>query len=399
MATHNLISRSTAIQLSDRTSRLVPSKIREVAELGMGRSDVLPLWFGETQWPTASYVVEAATHALQHADHFYQPNSGKMALRQAICAYHQRTLGIDLPTLRITVTASGMQGIALTAQALISPGDQVISIEPCWPNIGQAFQSAGAHLIRMGLHERDQQWHLDIDQVLRLLREQPIKAILINSPNNPTGWVMPAEQQIALLDACRKQGTWLIADDVYARLVINASHAPSFLSLAHEDDRIISINSFSKAWNMTGWRLGWIVAPKELESTLAMLTEFNIAGPAGFVQQAGIAALEQGEADIASLNQKLAHAFSYVDQALSQIPQVKYIRPQGAFYCFFGIQGMSDSLQFAKDLLDNQQLGLAPGIAFGAAGEGYMRMCFARSVPVLEDAMHRLTSFLKDIPK
>jgi aspartate/methionine/tyrosine aminotransferase len=399
MLTKDPSSTPEPMLLSERTRQLIPSKIREVAELGIGRPDVLPLWFGETQWPTASYVVEAATQALRHADHFYQPNSGKMALRQAICAYHQQILGINLPTSRITVTASGMQGIALTAQALISPGDQVISIEPCWPNIGQSFQSCGAHLIRVDLQERDQKWHLDIEQVLNVLREKPIKAILINSPNNPTGWVMSAEQQKALLQTCRKHGTWIIADDVYARLMIDAPHAPTFLSLADEDDRIISINSFSKAWNMTGWRLGWIVAPKQLENPLAMLTEFNIAGPAGFVQQAGIAALEQGEADIASLNQKLAQAFNFIDQALSQITQVKYIRPEGAFYCFFGIQGMSDSLQFSKNLLAQQRLGLAPGIAFGSAGEGYLRMCYARSVPVLDDAIQRLNAFLKGMSK
>ncbi len=385
--------------LSERANQLMPSKIREVAELGIGRSDVLALWFGETQWPTASYATEAAAQAIREGDHFYQPNSGKMSLRQAIVSYHQRTLGIQLPTSQITVTASGMQGIALVAQALITPGDKVLIIEPSWPNIGQAFQASGAQLIRVGLQVRNLQWHLDLDMVLDLIRNHAIKAIAINSPNNPTGWVMPAEQQRALLSACRKHGIWLVADDVYARLVMNAPHAPSFLSLAEEDDRIISVNSFSKAWNMTGWRLGWIVAPKQLESILAILTEFNIAGPVGFIQQAGIAALEHGEADIALLRENLAQAYAFTEKSLSQISGIQCIRPQGAFYCFFGVQGMTDSLGFAKRLLIEQQLGLAPGIAFGDAGEGYLRLCYARSLPVLETAVERLSRFMKVISK
>jgi aspartate/methionine/tyrosine aminotransferase len=381
--------------LSQRAHAQMPSKIREVAELGIGRADILALWFGETQWPTAPNVVSAAISALQQADHYYQPNSGKMALREAIANYHQRTQGLHLPISCVTVTASGMQGIALCAQALITAGDAVIVIEPCWPNIGQSFQAAGAHLIRMGLQTRNQRWHLDIERVIDTIKKNRIRAIAINSPNNPTGWVMPAEQQKLLVEVCRQHGVWIVADDVYSRLVIAGQHAPSFLALAEPEDRIISVNSFSKAWNMTGWRLGWIIAPSELENTLATLTEFNIAGPAGFIQQAGITALEQGEPAIEILNEKLGHAFEFVNEALSRTPKIKFIQPEGAFYCFFGIEGMQDSLKVAKDLLIKQKLGLAPGIAFGAAGEGFLRLCYARDISVLAEAISRLQEYLK----
>ena len=357
-------------------------------------ADVVPLWFGESAWGSPEIAVDAAVTALRSGDHFYQPNSGRPALRQAIADYSRRVYGIDLDLARITVTASGMQGLALAAQAIVGHGDDVVVVGPAWPNISGSFQIAGAEVRVVSLRPKDGRWYLDVDQLLSAL-SPATRAVVVNSPNNPTGWVMGRTAQQALLDHCRRHGTWIVADDVYSRLSLTGDHAPSFLDIAEPDDRLVSVNSFSKAWSMTGWRLGWVVTPAMLEPTLAMLTEYNIAGPAGFVQQAGIAALNDGEPAIAEQRTKLEQAFALVAERLRAVPGITFIAPEGAFYAFFRVDGLSDSLGFAKRLLREAKVGLAPGIAFGPEGEGFLRLCYAQDQALLQTAFDRLEAFMR----
>lgn len=381
---------------SDRAARLKPSQIRAVSELGMMLPDITPLWFGESAWPSSTMAVEAAVDALRQGDHFYQPNSGKTSLRDALSQYLTRCYGQPFDRRRITVTASGMQGLALTAQALIDPGDEVVCIDPAWPNMAECFQIAGASMTRLALEVVDDHWSLDMNRLIDAITPQ-VKAVIINSPSNPTGWVMPSDDQKTLLEHCRRTGTWIVADDVYARLYRHGDVAPGLLALANAEDRLISVNSFSKAWSMTGWRLGWITAPAELESTFAMLTEFNIAGPAGFIQQAGERMITDGEPEITLLGERLQAGYARVEGALSELPTVRFIQPEGAFYCFFAVDGMQDSLAFAKSLLHTARVGLAPGIAFGDVGEGFLRLCYAQPVDVLDGALGRLVAELRRV--
>ncbi|MGF1627254.1 MAG: pyridoxal phosphate-dependent aminotransferase [Alphaproteobacteria bacterium] len=380
--------------LSGRAGALRASQIREVAEEGMRMEGVIPLWFGESAWGSPDLAVETAVAALRAGDHFYQPNSGRPALRQAIAGYMREIYGIETGLDRITVTASGMQGLALTAQAIVDPGDDVVVVDPAWPNIPGCFQIAGAAIRTVGLAARDGRWQLDLDRLLDALTPST-RALVVNSPNNPTGWVMDRASQQAVLARCRRHGTWIVADDVYSRLYLAGDHAPSFLEIAEPEDRLVSVNSFSKAWSMTGWRLGWTVAPALLEPILAMLTEFNIAGPSGFVQQAGIAALRDGEPFVAEQRTRLAAAYAVVARRLAAIPGVAFVAPEGAFYAFFRIDGLADSLGFAKRLLREAKVGLAPGIAFGPAGEGHLRLCYARDPALLEEALDRLDGFMR----
>ncbi|MGQ7847556.1 pyridoxal phosphate-dependent aminotransferase [Granulosicoccus sp. 3-233] len=381
---------------SARAARLAPSQIRAVSELGMTLPGVTPLWFGESAWPSSTMAVEAAVSALQQGDHFYQPNSGKSSLRDALCQYLARCHGQTFERTRITVTASGMQGLALTAQALIDPGDEVVCIDPAWPNMAECFQIAGASMKRLALEVVDDRWSLDMNRLIDAVTSA-VKVVIINSPSNPTGWVMPAEDQKALLEHCRRTGTWIVADDVYSRLYRHGDVAPGWLALATPEDRLVSVNSFSKTWSMTGWRLGWITAPAELESTFAMLTEFNIAGPPGFIQHAGERMIIAGEPEVALLRQRLQAGYERVEDALNSLPGVRFVQPDGAFYCFFAVNGMRDSLEFARSLLHTARVGLAPGIAFGTAGEGYLRLCYAQPVELLDDALERLVVELRRV--
>ena len=376
-------------QTSKRAHHLQSSLIRDVAEKGMQMQDILPLWFGEGQWPTSQIAIDAAQKALEAGDHFYQPNSGKPQLRSALAHYMNRLYGTRKTEQNITVTASGMQGLALTALALIDKGDHIVCIDPVWPNLGESFKIAGGQIDSITLTARDGRWHLDMDQLLAKLTYKT-KALLINSPNNPTGWTCSAEEQRNILDHCRKQGIWIVADDVYARLYKHGTLAPGFQHLASADDLLISINSFSKAWSMTGWRLGWITAPASLEKTFAHLTEFNIACPAGFIQEAGLAMIEQGEADVRQLQLRLRAALTLTRTRLQSFEDISFIEPDGAFYCFFSVSGLTDSLAFAHALLEQTKVGLAPGLAFGPAGEGYLRLCYAQDELILNEAFFRL---------
>ena len=385
-------------QTSERAHHLQSSLIRDVAEKGMQMQDILPLWFGEGQWPTSQIAIEAAQNALQAGDHFYQPNNGKPRLRSALAHYMNGLYGTSKTTQNITVTASGMQGLALTALALIDSGDHVVCIDPVWPNLGESFKIAGGQIDSTTLFARDGRWHLDMEELLTKLTHKT-KALLINSPNNPTGWVCSAEEQKTILDHCRKQGIWIVADDVYARLYQHGSLAPGFQHLANADDLLISINSFSKAWSMTGWRLGWITAPATLEKTFAHLTEFNIACPAGFIQEAGLAMIEQGEAEVSLLQHKLSKALTLTRTRLKHFEDISFIEPDGAFYCFFSVRGLTDSLAFAHALLEQTKVGLAPGLAFGPAGGGYLRLCYAQDEQILNKAFDRLDKGFNAVKK
>lgn len=381
------------LNLAQRTLALKPSQIREVAEAGMKIDGITPLWFGESPWPTPQIGVDAAVQALQSNDHFYQPNSGKATFRQAICDYQTDLHDKTFEPNRITVTASGMQALALVAQALITDGDKVLAIEPSWPNVIEAFRISGANVTTQNLQVKNGSWSLDLERLLTALTPD-IKVMVLNSPNNPTGWTMPEADMKSLFDHCQNLGIWIVCDDVYARLYHHGNCAPSFLKWANDQSRIISINSFSKAWSMTGWRLGWICAPKQLEQPLAMLSEFNIAGPAGFIQQAGIKMLIDGEAEIALLRSRLEAGYKIAAEKLTAMNGVEFIKPDGAFYCFFKVKGMTDSLATAKNLLRTAKVGTAPGAAFGEAGQGHLRICYAQPSELLADALDRLAEGL-----
>ncbi|MGI9568691.1 MAG: pyridoxal phosphate-dependent aminotransferase, partial [Desulfobulbia bacterium] len=365
---------ASPIDLSNRVGSLRSSKIREVAEEGIGHDDIIALWFGEGCWKTSDRAVEIASAALRDGAHFYQSNNGMPVLRQAICDYFDQIYGLKIDQPRVTVTTSGMQGLALAAQVLIDPGDRVVSIEPAWPNLSQVFRISGGEVEIQRLKPGEGRWVLDLDELLARLTPGT-RAVVINSPNNPTGWALDPDEARIILEHCRKHGIWITADDVYSRLYRGADFAPGILQLAEPEDRVISVNSFSKAWSMTGWRLGWLAGPAELAPIFAQLTEYNMSCTAGFVQEAGKAMIEVGEDEVRHLQDKLATGYQLIKSRLQNIEDVDFIDPDGAFYSFFSLAGMTNSVGFCKALLKTTGVGLAPGLAFGREAEGYVRLC------------------------
>ena len=372
------------------------SKIREVANAALGRSDVLPFWFGESDEATPAHIREAAVRSLGEGETFYSHNLGLAELREAL-AHYVSALHRPLDAGRIAVTSSGVNALMLAMQALMGAGDEVVAVTPVWPNLTAQPAILGARVVRMPLRAERGAWRLDLD-ALRTAVTSGTRVLLVNSPNNPTGWTLTRAEQQALLDHCRQTGTWIIADEVYERVFFAGAAgacAPSFLDIAEPDDRLLVVHSFSKSFLMTGWRLGWIVAPPGRAADLAKLIEFNTSCAPVFVQRAALAALSQADATVPALVGRLRACRDTLLPRLAALPGITVAEPAGGLYAFFAVEGEPDSLALAKRLVAEAGVGLAPGAAFGPEGEGWLRWCFASRDPArLVQGVERLRRFL-----
>jgi aspartate aminotransferase len=374
--------------------RLRSSQIREVANAGFGRTDVLPFWFGESDLPTPLFIREAASAALMDGRIFYTHNLGRLDLREALAAYLEMLHGCAIALDRLAITNSGVNALMVAAQAVVSPGDRVVAVAPVWPNVVEIPRIMSASVETVSLQPKDGRWRLDLDRLMAALTPDT-RALFLNSPNNPTGWTLPPDDRAAILERCRAYGIWLIADDVYERLNFGDGPASSFVQIATAEDRLISINSFSKAWRMTGWRLGWMVVPQALVASIGVLLEYNTSCAPDFVQTAGVAALTQGESSIVELRNELISARDLVMTGLGAMHGVEAPAPDGGMYAFFRIEGCTDAVATAKDLIEHAGLGLAPGSAFGDEGQGWLRWCFAARPEKNARGLERLSQYLK----
>jgi aspartate/methionine/tyrosine aminotransferase len=377
--------------------RLPASKIREVANAGMGRSDVLAFWFGESDEVTPEFVRAAAIESLQRGETFYAHNLGLPELREAISAYTE-TLHAPVGAGRIAVTSSGVSALMIAMQALVGAGDEVVAVVPVWPNVTAQPAILEAQVTRISLHPDDVgAWRLDLDELLAAITPRT-RLVLLNAPNNPTGWTLTRAEQQAILAHCRKTGTWIVADEVYERIYYAAPNAvaSSFLDIAHAEDRVVVAHSFSKSYLMTGWRLGWMVVPASMIDAVGKLIEFNTSCAPVFVQRGGLAALRDGADFVPALVQRLRDCRDTLVALLTDLPRVQVVAPPGGMYTFFRVDGEIDSLAFAKRLVVEAGLGLAPGAAFGAEGEGWLRWCFASRDPArLDLGLDRLRQALR----
>jgi aspartate/methionine/tyrosine aminotransferase len=374
-------------------TELPGSKIREVANAGLGRSDVLAFWFGESDEVTPEPVRRAAADSLLRGETFYSHNLGLPELREAIAAY---TTGLHgaVGVERIAVTSSGVSALMLAMQMLLSPGDEVVAVVPVWPNLTAQPAILGAHVTRVPLQPRGGAWVLDLGALLAAVTPAT-RVLLLNAPNNPTGWTLSRAEQRQLLEHCRRTGTWIVADEVYERLYFDGPCAPSFLDIAAPDDRLLVAHSFSKSFLMTGWRLGWLVVPPAALEVAGRLLEYNSSCSPVFVQRGALAALEMAGTFVPGLVERLQAGRDRLLAGLQGLPGVVTAVPRGGMYAFFRIEGEDDSLALAQRLVARHGLGLAPGAAFGAEGEGWLRWCFASRDPARIDAgVQRLAASL-----
>ena len=375
--------------------QLPGSRIREVANAGIGRADVLAFWFGESDEATPQFIRDAAVDSLARGETFYSHNLGLPELRSAIAAY---TSGLHraVAAERVAVTSSGVNALMIAMQALVDAGDEVVVVEPVWPNLPAQPAILGADLRLFALKAEAGAWKLDLDALLASVTERT-RMLLVNAPNNPTGWTLTRTEQEAILAHCRRTGTWIVADEVYERIWFGAqAAAPSFQDIADADDRLVVAHSFSKSFLMTGWRLGWLVVPPRMIDAIGKLIEFNTSCAPVFVQRAGLAALARADSFVPGLVQRLKLGRDTLLPLLAALPGIAVATPPGGMYAFFRVESENDSLALAKRLVVEHGLGLAPGIAFGRAGEGWLRWCFAsRETQRLVQGVDRLRRALR----
>lgn len=375
---------------------LEESKIREVANAGMGRSDVLAFWFGESDEVTPDFIREAAIASLQKGETFYAHNLGLPELREAIAAYASKLHG-PVGAERIAVTSGGVNALMLACQAVVDAGDEVIAVTPVWPNLPAQARIMGAKLRTVSLQPRAGAWTLDLQKLLDAITPAT-RLLIVNAPNNPTGWTLARAEQEAILAHCRKTGTWILADEVYERLYYEPTAngcAPSFLDVAQPDDRLIVAHSFSKSFLMTGWRLGWLVMPPAMTHHMGKLIEFNTSCASVFTQRAAVEAMRRTDEVTPRVVAHLKSCRDTLVPLLQALPGVELSPAKGGMYAFFKLDGFDDSLALAKRLVAEAGIGLAPGNAFAPEAQGWLRWCFASKDPArLRQGVDRLAGWL-----
>lgn len=374
---------------------LSTENVAELAVRASSLTDVIPLWYGEGDLVTPQFIRDAAKAALDGGMTFYIPDMrGLPALTEALSQYQSRIHGREIPVSRSTVTPSGMQAVLLALELVVDPGDEVIFIEPQWPNVRNAIQLVGGVPVPFGLDFDESGWRLDMERLLASCTNKT-KAIFLPTPSNPAGWVASAEENRILLEFSRKTGIWIIADEVYARLYFEGDVAPSLLQIAEDGDRVLAVNSFSKAWAMTGWRVGWLTHPSDLAAPLGAMTQYMNSGTAGFVQAGAAAALTQGEPLVATIRERCRVGRDLAYEKLAGLPQTEFgPPPRGGMYVFFSLKGHEDASSACRQILEGARVGLAPGHLFGEASRRFLRVCVFREEKQLAEAFDRIARML-----
>lgn len=379
--------------------RVPHSRIRELAEIAMSMDGVLKLYFGESNLPTPEYIKRAAQKAMADGFTFYTENAGLPTLRKSLARYYQELQAVELdPANEIVITASGVQALNLGIRCVIDPGDEALVLTPAWPNGASNVAMANGVAKEIAHPLVGDRYRIDF-AALEAAVTPRTRMLLYTSPSNPLGWVATVDEQRQLLEFARRHNLWLVADEVYERLNYtgpkSTTPAPTILKLATRDDAVIVVQSFSKMYCMTGWRLGWLVARRDLAARATQLNEFIVSHAPSFAQRAAETALLWGENTLCEMLVRLKENRDFCLAALAKMPGVTVPKPDGAFYLFPKIAGASDSFDFCKRLLIETKVGLAPGVAFGAGGEGSVRICYAAERNIVEEAMARLAVFLR----
>ena len=384
---------SIVSSLSPRAVLAPESGIVEVVNYARGRDGLLPLWVGEGDLSTPDFINKAAIDALAGGETFYTYQRGIPELRQALSDYYARHFDVTLPVEHFYVTGSGMQAIQIVVQAMTSPGDELVYLTPAWPNIAAALEIAGARSVGVQLTFEGGRWAVDLDGIAAAITPKT-KALFINTPSNPTGWTATKDDLRAILALARKHDLWIMADEIYARYYFAGGRAPSFLDVMEPDDKIMFVNSFSKNWSMTGWRVGWIVAPPQTGQVLENLIQYSTSGVAQFMQRGAVAALNDGDDFVQANIDKAKRSRDILCDALIATNRVETLKPDGALYAFLKIDGVTDSRKAAIDIVDKTGVGLAPGAAFGSGGELFLRACFLRDPAQIQMAADRLCDYI-----
>jgi aspartate/methionine/tyrosine aminotransferase len=383
-----------------------PSGIVDVVNYARTKPGLIPLWVGEGDLPTPDFIAAAAAASLAAGETFYTWQRGIPELRAALAAYHERLYagcGVAFTPERFFVTGSGMQAVQIALRLIAEPGDEFLIPTPAWPNFAAAAGISGAVPVCVPMRRQEGGFRLEIGDLAAAITPRT-RALVINSPSNPTGWTASLAELSELLALARRHGLWIIADEIYGRFVHDAAlavasgggpaRAPSFHDVMDEEDRILFVQTFSKNWAMTGWRIGWLEAPPALGQVIENLIQYSTSGSPVFVQRAALTALDEGEAFVAAQIARARAGRAIVHEGLTRSNRIRMAPPAGAFYAYFFVDGREDARQLAIDIVDHANVGLAPGTAFGPGGEAGLRLCYARGAPDLTEAVRRIAAAL-----
>ena len=354
---------------------------------------VIAMTAGEPDVPTPKFICDAASAALAEGRTFYSDNRGTPALREALIRYHARLYGVTLDERRLAFTFSGMNAVMQVAQATTSVGDNAVCVTPSWPNVMRALQINGASVREVPMTHGNDGWQLRVEDVFAACDERT-RVIYLATPGNPTGWMVERPQAQALLDFCRARGIAILSDEVYHRIVYDRPVGFSFLEIAAPDDPVFIVHSFSKSWAMTGWRLGWLIFPDYATETFEKLIQFNTSGGLEFLQAGAIVALNEGERFVSEFVERCRVGQAIVAERLGRMPRVRDIPNRGSFYAMFEVEGVTDTLAFCLAAVREARIGMAPGVSFGRGAERLVRLCYAKSPELLQEAMDRLEAFV-----
>jgi aspartate/methionine/tyrosine aminotransferase len=371
-------------------SALSPNQGAEMLRYGWTKPGIISLAQGEGSMPTPDFITDATYQALKEGKTFYAPVLGVPELRQEISNYYASVFNQSIPTSRIFVTSSGTTAMHLAMTSVLDEGDEIIAVTPIWKNLLGAIELTQATCVQVPLeHDESAGWTLDLEKLFDAVTSKT-KAMLIVTPSNPTGWTMSAQDIKSVLEFARSKGIWIIADEVYSRIVYDGVRSPSFLDHAKPDDKLFVVNSFSKSYAMTGWRLGWLVGPADSETPVRDLALYDNMGPPTYAQYGAIAALRHGESFIAEQLDLWRSNLDMVMERFEKNGRIKMHRPSATFYAFFYVEGEPDCMKLVKTLIDDGLLSVAPGCAFGKCCSGWVRMCFAVSREKMTQALDRL---------
>lgn len=392
MDTNALLTRLTPQARNEPDSGIIKAAMH-----GFTVPGVIPLWAGEGNVPTPEPFARAASDSLMAGETFYTWQRGLPELREALAKYHQRNFGRPFSPENFFVTSGGMHAIETSMHLIAGADAEVVIPTPAWPNYAGILRITGARPVEVPMSFSNARWHLDLDRLFDALTPKT-RAIALNSPSNPVGWTASRDELIAVRDECRKRGLWILADEVYSRFFYGETgeaRAPSFLDVCEDEEQLLLANTFSKNWAMTGWRVGWLQAPRALGAAIERILQVTSSGTAAFLQRGCLAAVENGDPFVA---EQVARARANRDLAvrlLGDTPGIQFEVPQGAFYLFFKVEGMTDSLAATLKIIDEAKVGFAPGGTFGPGGEGFLRMCYLRDPKMIEEALGRFREWLK----
>ena len=373
---------------------LKPSGIRKFFDIAARLEDCISLGVGEPDFETPWHISEQGIYSIERGETFYTSNQGLPELREEVCAWNKRKYGIDYQRDCCLITVGGSEAIDLALRATVEPDDEVIVLEPSYVCYAPDALLSGAKVIRIELKE-EHQFKLQPEQLEAVITPKT-KILILNYPNNPTGAIMDKEDYSKIVPIILKHDLLVISDEIYSELTYDGTHC-SIASFEGMKERTILVNGFSKAFSMTGWRIGYALGPKEILAQMRKIHQFTIMCVSTSAQYASIEALKNGDEDILTMKKQYDARRKYLLKEFKKMG-IPCFEPKGAFYLFPCIKefGM-DSESFCTRLLEEQRLVLVPGTAFGDCGEGYVRVSYANSMDNLEQAIKRLKKFIEGL--